>query len=187
MTTSTAPDTPLTPVTTGTPIRTRSDLDPVRVALIQDAHDAADDIVRAARADADRTVASARHETDEALDRVRRRAEATARARAERARDDARRAANTDLLRTRDALRRDLATRIRDAVSRLPDDPRYPALLDRLEELAHDQLGSEAEIVPDPDGGFVATAGGRRVDYRLNALADRALDAIADEVVRLWS
>lgn len=183
----TTPDSPDTLATTSRSTRLRSDLDPVRAALLDDARHAASDIVRAASADADQTVAAARHDTDEALERVRRRAEATARARAERAQEDARRAANTELLRTRDALQREVADRIRDAVSRLPDDPRYPALLDRLEQLARQQLGPDAEIVPDPDGGLVATAGGRRVDYRLPALADRASDAIADEVVTLWS
>lgn len=167
----------------------RLDLEPVRCALLDDAHAEADAIVAEAQATADELVAAAQREADDALDRVRRRVEATARARAEQAREDARRVANANLLRARDELRHELVTRVHDAVADLPLDPRYPALLDRLEQLACGQLGSDAVIDrdPDPGGGVVGTAGPRRVDYRLPALAERAAAAIADEVVTLWS
>jgi vacuolar-type H+-ATPase subunit E/Vma4 len=164
-------------------------LEPVRTALLDDAHREADDIVAAARAAAAESVAAAEHEADEALRQVRRRKEATARARAERAREDARRTANAELLRARDELHRQLAEAVHEAVHDLTRDPRYPALLDRLEQLAREQLGNAAEIERDPAGygGVVATEGHRRVDYRLPALADRALATIADEVVATWS
>ena len=54
--------------------------------------------------------------------------------------------------------------------------------------LAAAQLGAEAEITVDPDGepGIVASAGHRRVDYRLTTLADRAFDALGADVATLW-
>ncbi len=172
-----------------TPTRSASPLEPVRRALLDDARRAADALVADARRAADDLVGVAQREADEALDRVRRRAAATAAAQAAQAREHAERDAHTALLRAHDDLRRELADRVRHAVAELRDDPRYPALLDRLEELARAQLGDDVDIDrdPDPDGGIVATAGGRRVDYRLPALADRAVAAIADEVVTLWS
>lgn len=164
-------------------------LEPVRRALLEDARHAADEIVADARRVADERVAAAQEEADEAIDEVRRRVEATAAARAEQARERARRAAHASVLRAHDELRHELVERVRLAMGELRRDPRYPALLDRLERMARDQLGSGTEIErdPDPDGGVVGSVGGRRVDYRLPALADRAVAAIADEVVTLWS
>jgi len=40
---------------------------------------------------------------------------------------------------------------------------------------------------PSPDGGVVARAGTRRVDYRLPILAERALDDLSDKVAELWA
>jgi hypothetical protein len=67
-------------------------------------------------------------------------------------------------------------------------DPSYPRLLDRLEELARAQLGADVVIDRDPpsDGGVLASSGDRRVDYRLDALAERAAIAIEDEVAASW-
>jgi hypothetical protein len=61
--------------------------------------------------------------------------------------------------------------------------------LDHLEALARAQLGDAVEIERDPApyGGVFAVAGSHQVDYRLPILADRALDAIADEVASLWT
>ena len=55
--------------------------------------------------------------------------------------------------------------------------------------MARDQLGPGARIERDPPelGGVVATAGTRRVDYTLTALAERALNDHADEVTALWT
>lgn len=177
---------PAPPVTT---TRTTIALEPVRRTLLDDARRAAGEIVAEAQRRAEQIVDDARSEADEALGEARRRAEASAAAQAEQTLARDRRAAYSNVLRTRDELRRELTDRVRSAAVDLRHDPRYPALLDQLEQLAREQLGGEIEIErdPQPGGGIVATAGGRRVDYRLAALADRAVNAIADEVVKLWS
>lgn len=171
--------------TTGVP----SALEPVRRCLLDEAHRTADNIVSDAQRAGDELIAAAQRESDEALDRAHRRAEATVAAQAAQARENARRDAHAELLRTHDELRRELADRVRDAAVELRHDPRYPVLLDELERLARDQLGADAEVDRDPDqgGGVVAVSGDRRVDYRMPVLADRAIAAIADEVATLWS
>jgi vacuolar-type H+-ATPase subunit E/Vma4 len=80
-----------------------------------------------------------------------------------------------------------LGTRARAGARELRPDPAYPALLDRLEQLSREQLGGGATIDRDPaDGGVVAEAGGRRVDYSLPALAERCLGRLGAEIEELW-
>ncbi len=63
----------------------------------------------------------------------------------------------------------------------------YEALLDRLEGLAHEQLGDRARVERDPaGGGLIAEIDGRRVDYTLDALVERCLRGLGAEVERLW-
>jgi vacuolar-type H+-ATPase subunit E/Vma4 len=162
-------------------------LAPVRRALLEDATAEGERLVAAATADAHDVVAAARADVDEAVERARHKAAAAAAARRERELATARRDAHGMILAERAALRRSLIDRVHAAVAALPDDPRYPELVDRLVRLARDQLGDDAVVTDDPDGGFVASVGPRRVDYRLAALADRAVDAAAEEVAGLWS
>ena len=164
-------------------------LAPVRHAVLGDADAEATAIVARARAAADDTVAAAQQEVDEAVAAARRRAAAAAAARARGALDRARRDHHTEILRAEAVLHDELAARVRYAVAQLPDDPRWPTLLDRLEQLARDQLGEDAVTRrdPEPGRGVVAEAGGRRVDYGLDALATRAFAAIEHEVAESWS
>lgn len=164
-------------------------LGPVRHALLADAEADAERIVAEAERAADELVGEAERGADAAIENSRRHAEASRRAQADQALARARREAHLIIQQARADLRRQLVDRIQTAAESLRDDARYPALLDHLEDLARSQLGDDALIQRDPvpGGGIVATAGGRRVDYRLHVLADRALDAIADEVEGLWS
>jgi vacuolar-type H+-ATPase subunit E/Vma4 len=164
-------------------------LEPVRDALLADADAEAARIVAEARRVADDAVTSATHAADAAVEAAQQRSELAGRAHADLALARARNDAHTNILRTQEELRRELADRVHAAVDEVRDDPRYPALLDQLEVMVDSQLGSAAIIERDPDahGGIIAVAGDRRVDYTLRALADRALDAIADEVAQLWT
>jgi vacuolar-type H+-ATPase subunit E/Vma4 len=159
-------------------------LGPVRRALLEDARAAAAQVLGAARAEAQQIVAGAQQESDEAVERARQRAAAAARALSEQAQAAARRDAHGTVLRAEADLHLQLAAEVYAAAERLAQDPRYPLLLDHLEGLARSQLGEEAVVTrdPQPGGGVVATAGGRRVDYRLRALADLAMAAVADEM-----
>jgi vacuolar-type H+-ATPase subunit E/Vma4 len=82
-----------------------------------------------------------------------------------------------------------LGDRARSAASALRADPGYDALLDRLEQLARQQLGNDARIQRDPPdlGGVVAEAHGQHVDYSLAALIDRSVRRLGQEVEGLWT
>ncbi|MGZ8437164.1 MAG: hypothetical protein ACXWXR_01325 [Candidatus Limnocylindrales bacterium] len=81
----------------------------------------------------------------------------------------------------------DLGSRARQGALGLKSDATYPALLDRLGQRSREQLGEAASIERDPaDGGVVAGAGGRRVDYSLPALAERCLRGLGAEIEELW-
>ena len=161
-------------------------LAPVRRALLDDAEHEAAQLVETARADADEQEAAARHRADAEVERAADRARATAAARADRAVEAARGQGHTLLLETEAEIWDELADRVRRAVAAMPADPRYPALRERLEQLARRQLGDAATVADDDGGGVVAELEGRRVDYRLSTLADRVLDALADEVGEVW-
>lgn len=80
-------------------------------------------------------------------------------------------------------LRRRVLTLLRERRHSKP----YRDLLVCLEERARQQLGTEAEVDNDPDGGgFVARADGRRVDYRLPTLVERVMDEMGTELEDLW-
>ena len=167
----------------------RVTLEPVRLALLADARADADRLVADATETAELTVAEATRDADEAVERARRRGIASARARADQVLAPRRNAADTSVLEAKESIRARLHQAASAAVLDLPDDDRYPALVHGLEERARDQLGPHTQIEHDPDGrgGIVAIDGDRRVDYTLAALADRAIDAHADEVARLWA
>lgn len=167
--------------------RVLAELDPVRRALLDDARAEAERLRVEARAAADRAIDDARAEVDAAVARARRKATASAQVRAEEHLAAARRDAHTAVLEAQAELRRQLIERVRSASANIRDDPRYQRLVDHLVALAREQLGDDAEITHDPDGGIVASSGSLRVDYRLAALADRAVDAAAEEVAALWA
>jgi vacuolar-type H+-ATPase subunit E/Vma4 len=164
-------------------------LAPVRTAVSSEAEAVAERLVEDARAAAERTVADARQDAERAIGARRAQLDAAARARAETALARARHEQRAAVLAAESELRDELARRVHVAVADLRDDPRFPELLDHLEQLAREQLGDGALVERDPDGagGLVATAGGRRVDYRLDALATRAFDAVGAEVASLWA
>ena len=164
----------------------RASLAPVRRALLDDASAEADALLARARSDADSTIGAARRETQVAVEQARERATAARAATTDMARREAQRQAHRRVLRARSEVWRELVDRVIAAVDELRDDPRYPELVAHLTALARDQLGPDATIDEHPDGGIVARAGTRRVDYGLPALARRALIAIAGEEDGPW-
>jgi hypothetical protein len=69
----------------------------------------------------------------------------------------------------------------------LHEAPDYAELHDGLERRARELLGPDADVTPDPRGGVIATAPGRLVDLSLAAIAARTVDALGEEVARLWT
>jgi hypothetical protein len=74
------------------------------------------------------------------------------------------------------------------AVRDLAGDPRLEWLLQRLATDARKRLATAGpvQIFATTDGGFVARAGTREIDYSLRAQVDRIVDAMAGELERLW-
>ncbi|WP_350275738.1 V-type ATP synthase subunit E family protein [Kribbella sp. HUAS MG21] len=98
-------------------------------------------------------------------------------------RREARRSALTAQRELYDELRR----RCRAAASALAESSEYEGIRRRLVDMAREQLGPEAVIEDSPGGGVVASAGSRRMDLSLPALADRALERSGPEVAALWT
>ena len=74
------------------------------------------------------------------------------------------------------------------ASRRMIRDRRYPHLVDRLAAEARDRLspGRPVSILADPDGGFVARAGSRQIDYSFDAQIGRVLEVLAGRLEGLW-
>ncbi len=164
-------------------------LDPVRVALLEDAGVDADHILTEAHLGADDVVAAAEQEVAAQVAEVERRHAISAAAHADQVRARARAEAHSELLGAREDIHQDLLEAVRLAALELRDDERYPALLDHFEAVARAQLGPDARVERDPPGrgGIVAVAGTRRVDYTLTTLAERAMRDHAEEVTSLWT
>jgi V/A-type H+-transporting ATPase subunit E len=164
-----------------------TDLTVFRDAVLAEARRAADallaetDVVVDAQLDAARTEAEQLRATARAHGREA--AEHELRRRVAEARQEAR----GTVLRAR----RDVLDELRDRVVQQLLDCRggadYEALCDRLGRAAREQLGADAAVDEDHAiGGVVGSAGGRRVDYRLPVLVDRALEDMAGTLEELW-
>lgn len=161
-------------------------LAPLASVLLARARADADAVLADADAQSEATLAEARATAEgilaEARDKGRSDAEAVlaaARARAERAARAVLLAAQREAL---DSARR--AARV--AVRALRDEPDWPDLLAGLEQRAREQLGPDAVVTELPDGGIVATAGGRRLDLSLDALADDVVEGLGADPAELW-
>jgi vacuolar-type H+-ATPase subunit E/Vma4 len=162
-------------------------LRPLRHELLRRAAADADRRTAAARADATRTVAQAQAEAADLLAAARMRGGAQARADLAADRAAAGRSRRADILDLQYQAYEQLRAAGRAAVRGLRADPGYAEIRQSLSRLATTLLGPDATLVEDPDGGIVATAGGRRLDLTLAAIADRALEAVAPDMDGLWT
>ncbi|HSB37653.1 MAG TPA: hypothetical protein VLD13_01095 [Gaiellaceae bacterium] len=162
------------------PVR-RSLLDSVRAEterLLAEADARASELLEQADAQGERLVAQARIE-----------GEAAAALEGAQEQAHARRSARSAVLTARRTLHEELRREARAAAQKLRSGPAYPALLDRMEATARDQLGEDAAVTRNapPSGGVLASRGDRLVDYSLDALVERCLNGLGAEVERLWS
>lgn len=81
----------------------------------------------------------------------------------------------------------ELTGQVTELVCALRHEPDYPLLRDRLAARARERLGPDAVITEHPEGGIVARAAGRRLDYSLPGFAARAVDELGADIVGLWS
>lgn len=161
-------------------------LEPVRTELLRAARADADGLLAEAEAYRARIVANAEARAEAIVDEARRRGREDAADDAASVRRHARRTARADLLATRTELYDELRGRVVAGVRARREEPGYASLVDGMTRRARQLLGPDADITPVPDGGVVATAGGRRVDYSLTAVATRALDGLGGRARELW-
>lgn len=159
----------------------------VRAFLLARARAEADRVRAEAAAEADAALAQAREQAAAILDAAREQgkrdgAQLTAAAQAQ-----ARRRARGLLLAAQRRAYQALRQRGRAAAAALHEQPDYPVLHERLARLARQLAGPDAVVAEAPGGGVLARAPGRRVDCSLDALADRAVDALGGEVEGLWA
>jgi vacuolar-type H+-ATPase subunit E/Vma4 len=101
---------------------------------------------------------------------------------------EARAQARARVLRAQSSVLIDARRTAHAAVRLLVKDARYEQLLERLAADSRDRLQAlgPVQITVLPEGGLVARAGSREIDYSLAAQLDRCLDAMASELERLW-
>jgi vacuolar-type H+-ATPase subunit E/Vma4 len=153
-------------------------LDPLTTALLDRARRDAEALLADADADVEVTLADARAEASAALGEARAKGAADAAAVLAGERSRAEREARAVLMAAHQEARERLRRAGRDAVCGLREDAAYPALLAGLRRRAARDLGPLAAVAEQPRGGLVAVAGGRRVDYSLEGLADDVMDRL---------
>ncbi len=163
-------------------------LDAVHAALLADARADAASLLAAADRDARDRIARSHEEAAELVEAARAEGAREAAERLAREHAATRREAREVVLTARCHALDELRERARTAARELAREDRYGELREQLRSLAVSQLGPDAEVLDDPDGepGVVARDGHRRVDYRLVTLADRAVDALGDDIATLW-
>ena len=169
-------------------IATAQALESVSEVELHTASDHAEAIRRTADRRAEEILSQARAE---AADLVARRCDAAERLAEIEERErlaDARARARGMVLRAQRVVLDDARAAAHRAVGDLVGDVRLERLLDRVAADAHERLATAGtvDVVAGPDGGFIARAGSREIDYSLRAQVDRVVDAMAIELERLW-
>ena len=143
--------------------------------------------IRAARCDADTRLAEAGREAAMLLERARREGEDVTDALLTRERASLRRENVAIVLEARHSVVLELDAQVRAGVFAMREAPDYGSVVDALTTRARARLGADAVIVTDPDGagGVIGELGGRRVDYTLTALAERACATLGDAIEEL--
>jgi vacuolar-type H+-ATPase subunit H len=159
--------------------------EPLRRAALADAHPQADRLRAEASDRGTAEIAAARERAAKLRDKTVAEARQTAEADAERMLSDARGEARELLL----AARRDVYAGVMQDVARQASSHRsdYDAMTRHLIRDARRRLGEEVEIIDAPDGGIIARAPGRQIDYSLSSQVTRCLAQLDDEVAALWS
>jgi vacuolar-type H+-ATPase subunit E/Vma4 len=162
-------------------------LEPVRAALLAQAHRDAAAAAAAAQADADATLATAGAQAQQRRERARVEGERDAEAVRVQQQARARRAARAVVLGAQREALDQVRAQAHAAVLAWWEDPRLrPAVRERLVARARAELGPDAEVRDHPAGGVAAQAGGRRARYLLTDLADVALSDLGSDLERVW-
>ncbi len=161
-------------------------LAPLRAELLRRARADADRMCRDAEATAVGAVAAAEARGAEILAAAVARGEADAAEIRAARRSRVRHGIRARELAAQRAVYEDVTRRVTEAVCAWRDEPGYPRLRERLADRARERLGAAAEITEAPGGGIVARGAGRRLDYSLAGFAARAVEGLGDTIVGLW-
>lgn len=163
-------------------------LDAVREVELHAASERADAVRRAGDRGAERIVAQAEAEAAALIAARCAAAERIAQLEQRERMAEARAGARGAVLRAQRAVLIDARAAAHRAVGDLVGDPRLERLLVRLTADARERLAAPGpvQIIATIDGGFVARAGTREIDYSLRAQVDRIVDAMAGELEWLW-
>jgi vacuolar-type H+-ATPase subunit E/Vma4 len=149
----------------------------------------ADAIRRAGERHAEQIVAQARADAAARIARRCAAAERLAELEEREALAEARARARGTVLRAQRSVLSEVRAAAHAAVRDLAGDPRRERLLERLTADARERLAAAGPValIAASDGGFVARAGSREIDYSLRAQVDRIVAAMASELERLWT
>jgi vacuolar-type H+-ATPase subunit E/Vma4 len=164
-------------------------VEPARDALLADARERAEQLLKQADEHARGLIAQAQQDAEELIARARKEGLAAGRAQAAHAAGREQALARWEVLAAQRAAYDELRARVREEVMRLRDEPEYPQLLERLVAAARRDLGDGAQLEVDPpdQGGVRASAGSRRVDYTLTALAEACVQRLGPALEQLWA
>jgi vacuolar-type H+-ATPase subunit E/Vma4 len=160
----------------------------VRAAELRAAREEAEAIRRAGNSRAERTVAQARADAASLIDRRCAAAERLAELEERDRLAEIRAKARATVLRAQHCVVSEARAAAHAAIHRLAGDPRLERLLERLADDARERLApaGRVELAAVPEGGFVARAASRQIDYSLSSQLDRWLDATAGDLESLW-
>jgi vacuolar-type H+-ATPase subunit E/Vma4 len=162
-------------------------LAPVRARIEREARSEADRVLAVARAEAGELLraAGAAAERSVALARAQGQAQAAPLAAAERRRGRAQ--AQAIVLSAQREAYDDLYRQVLAGADALRTGPGYRTLADRLTVIATRAAGPEATVTSPPAGGVVARSGQTVVDCSLPRLAGLAMQALGNRVEELWA
>lgn len=160
---------------------------PVRRALVAAAHEDAERLLADAEAQSREIVVRAQEEGDAIRAEARAQGEADAASALVTERARARRRARAVLLSAEAESCAVLRARALETALDLRADPAYGPWLERMRVRARATLGEDSVVTELPQGGVRGTAPGRRVEYSLAGLAERAVDGLGIETEGLWA
>ena len=163
-------------------------IEAVQDAALAEASAQAESLRSAARERADQALASARAEAAALVTARRAAAERLADLEERERLAQARAQARATVLSAQETALIEARSAVWAAGRRLVGDRRYELMLEQLVTRARQRLkdAGPVRIVPVAGEGFIARAGSRQIDYSLDALLYRYLEAMASELEGLW-
>lgn len=160
----------------------------VRDVELHLASEEADAIRRSGEAQAERILAQARADAAALITRRCAAAERLAGLEERGRLAEARAEARETVLRAQRSVLREARAAVHAAARGLAADVRLERVFERLAADARERLAicGPVQIVANPNGGFVARAGSREIDYSLPSQVDRTIDEMASELEGLW-